>query len=955
MTEAGERDGGPADDTLVGDDADNRISGGGGHDVLTGGRGRDVLSGAGRDHIVNGGFESQDGANDAAAWIALEPLVADGAAVGRVAGALFGWSTPGEPAFELNRAAAPGSLPLADGDVALDLSAVYAADESRQVEQDVAGLQAGRTYRLTFEAAQHPGSQHSDLRVAWNGQVLLAAPLLSTAAMTRFAFDVTAAQAGTGAAGANRLTFQDTGLDGDAGTLIDGIRLYALEDGSDTVDYGRESGTGGVIVNLSAGDRTIGTAVVRAGRAVDTFGDTDILIEIDNARGSAEADTLFGTRHGSRLEGQGGADALYGGDGDDILLGGSGNDTLEGGAGTDALDGEGGLDTAVFAGRRSDYAVQAGAGGALVLRDTAGGAGRGGTSTVAGVEVFRFADGIWASDDLLNAAPVLAGAGTSRATAEQSPVRLFAAGLTLADAELDALAGGAGDYAGARFTIGRAGGADAQDLFGLDLAGAPFTRAGSALQAGGRTFATIGQTDGLLTVAFVPHPSQPATRALAEEVLRRITYAHAADAPPAGLPLAWTFSDGNAGAQGAGPALAAAGTLAVTVAPANDPLTVSPDALITVAEDSGPVALGLLAPGDPDGAVGPVQITDVPGAIGSILLGGSPVAPGAQIAAADLARLTFQPAPDAAGTGTFAYAVPDPGGGVVARTVTIAVEAANDPPRALSGPADPVVPEDGAFAFDLAAAFADADPGTLLAISAALADGRPLPAWLSLNGPVLSGVPRDADVGPIEIRATASDGSAAATALIRLTIVDDAVVTGAPSASLAALPTVEELVYAGTGAFSGTGNALANEIRGGPGADRLYGLGGDDLLHGGDGADLLAGGPGRDTLDGGGGADRFDFDAVTDSGLGAAQDVVIFVRAERDRIDLATIDADTDGTRGNQAFEWASPTRIGAPFAKVDGQLRFAGGVLMGDTDGDGKADFHIRISGALAAGDVIL
>lgn len=62
-------------------------------------------------------------------------------------------------------------------------------------------------------------------------------------------------------------------------------------------------------------------------------------------------------------------------------------------------------------------------------------------------------------------------------------------------------------------------------------------------------------------------------------------------------------------------------------------------------------------------------------------------------------------------------------------------------------------------------------------------------------------------------------------------------------------------------------------------------------------------------------------------------------------------DADTDGTAGNQAFRF-----IGAgAFTGVDGQLRFAGGLLQGDTNGDGIADIEIKIVGSLLAGDVIL
>jgi len=54
------------------------------------------------------------------------------------------------------------------------------------------------------------------------------------------------------------------------------------------------------------------------------------------------------------------------------------------------------------------------------------------------------------------------------------------------------------------------------------------------------------------------------------------------------------------------------------------------------------------------------------------------------------------------------------------------------------------------------------------------------------------------------------------------------------------LPTnVENLTYTGTGAFRGTGNALANSITGGAGNDVLKGLGGADHLNGAAGHDIF--------------------------------------------------------------------------------------------------------------------
>ncbi|RZJ29827.1 MAG: hypothetical protein EON85_06155, partial [Brevundimonas sp.] len=59
---------------------------------------------------------------------------------------------------------------------------------------------------------------------------------------------------------------------------------------------------------------------------------------------------------------------------------------------------------------------------------------------------------------------------------------------------------------------------------------------------------------------------------------------------------------------------------------------------------------------------------------------------------------------------------------------------------------------------------------------------------------------------------------------------------------------IEELIYTGTGAFTGVGNAQANTIRGGALRDVLIGGGGNDILYGGAGAaNELYGGAGDDT------------------------------------------------------------------------------------------------------------
>jgi Ca2+-binding RTX toxin-like protein len=76
---------------------------------------------------------------------------------------------------------------------------------------------------------------------------------------------------------------------------------------------------------------------------------------------------------------------------------------------------------------------------------------------------------------------------------------------------------------------------------------------------------------------------------------------------------------------------------------------------------------------------------------------------------------------------------------------------------------------------------------------------------------------------------------------------------------------VENLVLTGTGNANGTGNGLANSLRGNTGTNRLSGMAGDDQLSGGGGNDRLVGGPGNDKLIGGPGQDTFDFDTAPDA------------------------------------------------------------------------------------------
>ena len=69
--------------------------------------------------------------------------------------------------------------------------------------------------------------------------------------------------------------------------------------------------------------------------------------------------------------------------------------------------------------------------------------------------------------------------------------------------------------------------------------------------------------------------------------------------------------------------------------------------------------------------------------------------------------------------------------------------------------------------------------------------------------------------------------------------------------------------------------------------------------------------------------------------------IAAFSMEQGDRIDLRPIDA-RPGDLGDQSFAWID----GAAFSNVSGQLRFADGILEGDVDGDGVADFEIGLTG---------
>lgn len=135
-------------------------------------------------------------------------------------------------------------------------------------------------------------------------------------------------------------------------------------------------------------------------------------------------------------------------------------------------------------------------------------------------------------------------------------------------------------------------------------------------------------------------------------------------------------------------------------------------------------------------------------------------------------------------------------------------------------------------------------------------------------------------------------------------------------------------------------------IYGGKGSDKIDGGNGTDRLYGGSGKDILIGGGGQDVLYGGSGADTFVYNAASDAGTLTTHDIIRDFKAGTDHIDF-------------HAFMAGGHFIGSASFVADEGpSVRYvkSTGLVIGDVDGDGVADFAIKLSNhaALTESDFI-
>ena len=148
---------------------------------------------------------------------------------------------------------------------------------------------------------------------------------------------------------------------------------------------------------------------------------------------------------------------------------------------------------------------------------------------------------------------------------------------------------------------------------------------------------------------------------------------------------------------------------------------------------------------------------------------------GAVVSAANISKLTFRPAENANGAGyaSFSWTVSD-GNASSANTgiMTLNVTAVNDAPVA-GALANQAATAGSSFSLQLANnAFTDVD-GDTLTLSATLANGAALPAWLIFDPATgtFSGTPAKGDIGTLSIRVTATDShQASASATFSLSV-----------------------------------------------------------------------------------------------------------------------------------------------------------------------------------------
>jgi len=138
------------------------------------------------------------------------------------------------------------------------------------------------------------------------------------------------------------------------------------------------------------------------------------------------------------------------------------------------------------------------------------------------------------------------------------------------------------------------------------------------------------------------------------------------------------------------------------------------------------------------------------------------------------------------GSFTITVGVTDDLSGMVSQSFTISVDNVNDAPELVTAIENQATAQDQPFSFHIpSGTFKDIDKNDTLTLSATLADGSALPAWLAFDASTgtFSGIPDNSNVGTLQVSVTATDlagTSATATFGLETINTNDAPLVGDP-------------------------------------------------------------------------------------------------------------------------------------------------------------------------------
>ena len=478
----------------------------------------------------------------------------------------------------------------------------------------------------------------------------------------------------------------------------------------------------------------------------------------------------------------GGNDTILGFSGDDVLRGLAGNDTIAGTWGDDVIDGGAGRDTATYRGAAADYDVVT-VNGVTTVTDRV--AGRDGTDTLSGIEELYFAGGGGSTVLLASANQVPIATGTGASGSEDTDIVIARTSIMAlaSDADGDSLQLSVGDASNGKVWIGLDG--DIRFRPDTDLngeAGFDYSVAdGNGGVATARVTVSVSSVNDAPVIAtgfadvavledrpvLVTIPATLFTDVDGDTVT--IAVRRAGGEP---LPDWLSFADGvlsgtppldfngnlDLEISGSDGTLATGIPFTLSILALNDaPRVVTPVVDQTVAR-GGTVSIAIPASNfvDPEGDPIDVVVTLASGEAlpswltyaGGLLQGTLPadqVEPIALMVQASDGR--------AVTSNLFTIDVASNAAPVVGSAL-VAVTSPEDEPIMISLPAD---------------AFTDPD-GDTLTLTASLANGDPLPAWLTFDGSQFRGQPPADFHGALDLTVTAGDGTDSASQSFRLTI-----------------------------------------------------------------------------------------------------------------------------------------------------------------------------------------